>query len=109
MTPPTTALPAPTARDEWLAGARATVPFLVGLAPFGLSVGAAVGASADPLAAWTGTLLLYGGSAQLTVLQLLGSGAPVWTAVLVASLVNARLLVYSGALAPLWAGGAQVA
>ncbi|MGY1602131.1 AzlC family ABC transporter permease [Geodermatophilus sp. SYSU D00815] len=87
-----------------LAGARAAVPFVVGLAPFGLTVGAAVGASADPVAAWAGTLLLYSGSAQLALLQLLADGAPVWTAVLAAALVNARLLVYAGALAPLWAG-----
>ncbi|WP_448628474.1 AzlC family ABC transporter permease [Geodermatophilus sp. URMC 64] len=101
----TISVPGPTrTADEWLAGARAAVPFLVGLTPFGVSVGAAVAASADPVAAWAGTLLLYGGSAQLTVLQLLGDGAPVWTAVVVATLVNARLLVYSGGLAPLWAG-----
>jgi predicted branched-subunit amino acid permease len=91
-------------RDDWLAGARAAVPFMIGLAPFGVTVGAAVGASADPFAAWTGTLLLYGGSAQLAVLQVLGSGAPVWTAILVGVLVNARLLVYSGGLARLWSG-----
>jgi predicted branched-subunit amino acid permease len=69
-----------------------------------VTVGAAVAASADPLAAWTGTLLLYGGSVQLAVLQVLGTGAPVWTAILVGVLVNARLLVYSGGLAPLWKG-----
>lgn len=99
----TTSLPAGV-RDEWLAGARAMVPFLIGLAPFGVTVGAAVAASGDPVAAWAGTLLLYGGSAQLAVLQLLGSGAPLWTVILVGALVNTRLLVYSGALARLWSG-----
>src|SRR4051812_36073556 len=98
-------LPVPAgAGDQWRAGARAAMPFVIGLAPFGVTVGAAVAASADPLAAWTGTLLLYGGSGQLAVLQVLGSGAPVWTAILVGVLVNARLLVYSGGLAPLWKG-----
>jgi predicted branched-subunit amino acid permease len=100
----TTAPAPPRARDDWLAGMRDAVPFLVGMAPFGVTVGAAVAASSDPVAAWAGTLLLYGGSAQLTVLQLLGAGTPVWTAILVGTLVNARLLVYSGSLAPLWRG-----
>jgi predicted branched-subunit amino acid permease len=90
---------------DWQAGVRAAIPFVIGLAPFGVTVGAAVAASGDPLAAWTGTLLLYGGSAQLAVLQVLGTGAPVWTAILVGVLINARLMVYSGGLAPLWKGG----
>jgi predicted branched-subunit amino acid permease len=91
-------------RSEWSAGAAAAVPFVVGLAPFGLSVGTAISDSADPLAAWTGTLLLFSGSAQLALLQLLAGGAPLWTAIAAAVLINARLLVYSGGLAPLWAG-----
>jgi predicted branched-subunit amino acid permease len=95
--------PAP-ARASALAGAVAAVPLVVGLAPFALSVGAAVGASADPVAAWVGTLLIYSGSAQLGLLQLLQDGTPVWAAVLAAALINSRLIVYSAALAPLWAG-----
>jgi predicted branched-subunit amino acid permease len=85
-------------------GVLAAVPLVVGLAPFALAVGAAVGASADPVAAWAGTLLIYSGSAQLALLQLLQEGTPLWTAILAAVLINARLVVYSAALAPLWAG-----
>jgi predicted branched-subunit amino acid permease len=103
MTTTTTRLPTPTGAD-WQAGVRAAIPFVIGLAPFGVTVGAAVAASSDPLAAWTGSFLLYGGSAQLAVLQVLGTGGPVWTAVLVGVLIQARLLVYSGGLAPLWRG-----
>ena len=84
------------------AGAVAAVPLMAGLAPFGLAVGAAVSGSADPVAAWAGTLLIYSGSAQLGLLQALGDGTPVWSAVLVAVLINARLVVYSATLAPLW-------
>ena len=86
------------------AGVVAALPLLAGLAPFGLAVGAAVSASADPAAAWAGTLLIYSGSAQLGLLQLLHEGTPMWSAILVATLINVRLLVYSTALAPLWAG-----
>src|SRR4051812_1782977 len=88
------------AAADWRAGARAAIPFVIGLAPFAVTVGAAVGTSEDPLAAWTGTLLLYGGSAQLAVLQVLGTGAPVWAAILVGVLINARLLGYSGGAGP---------
>ncbi|MGY1617920.1 AzlC family ABC transporter permease [Geodermatophilus sp. SYSU D00691] len=99
----TTSPPVRTGADL-LAGARACVPLVIGLAPFGLTVGAAVGASADPVAAWFGSLLVFSGSAQLALLQLLGDGGALWTAVAVAVLVNARLLVYSGGLAALWTG-----
>ncbi|NYJ08353.1 AzlC family ABC transporter permease [Petropleomorpha daqingensis] len=102
----TTARPAAPTRAgaDWRAGVRAATPFVIGLAPFGVTVGAAVAASADPFAAWTGSFLLYGGSAQLAVLQVLGTDGPVWTAILVGILIQARLLVYSGGMAPLWKG-----
>jgi predicted branched-subunit amino acid permease len=87
-----------------LAGARGALPLLLGLAPFGLAVGAAVGASSDPAAAWAGTPLLFSGSGQAALLRAVQGGAPLWTAVLVTALVNARLVVYSAALAPLWNG-----
>ena len=85
-------------------GAAAAVPLVASLAPFGLVVGATVAASADVPAAWTGTLLIYSGSAQVALLQLLQHGSAAWAAVLAAVLVNARLAVYSASLAPLWRG-----
>jgi predicted branched-subunit amino acid permease len=105
MTSTTAGPPARTgAGADWRAGVRAAIPFVLGLAPFGVTVGAAVAASADPLAAWTGSFLLYGGSAQLAVLQVLGTHGPVWTAILVGVLIQARLMVYSGTTAALWKG-----
>src|SRR3954452_3995503 len=86
------------------AGVVAALPLVAGLAPFGFAVGNAVSASADPLVAWAGTLLIYSGSAQLALLQLLHSGTPVWGAILAAAFINVRLVVYSAALAPLWSG-----
>src|SRR4051812_28135965 len=91
--------PATPAADR-RAGARAAIPFVIGLAPFAVTVGAAVGTSEDPLAAWTGTLLLYGGSAQLAGLQGLGTGAPGGAAIPVGGLVNARPPVFSGGGGP---------
>lgn len=91
------------ARREAWRGAGAMAPIAVGYLPFGLLLGAAVAHSTDPLAAWAGTDLIYGGSAHLTVVELLRTGSGVAAAVLAALLVNLRLLVYSAALAPLWA------
>jgi predicted branched-subunit amino acid permease len=100
--PPLVADTAPAPPGELAAGARAALPLLLGLSPFALSIGAAVGASTDPTAAWAGTLLIFSGSGQAALLEALHGGAPVWSAVLITALVNARLVVYSTALAPLW-------
>ena len=98
------ARPALPVRTELVAGARAMAPLAAGYVPFALLVGAAVAAAADPLAAWAATFTVYGGSVQLTVLQMLAHGSGPAITVGVAVLMNARLLVYSAALAPLWAG-----
>jgi predicted branched-subunit amino acid permease len=89
---------------EALTGARTMTPLLVGLVPFALLLGGVVGASVNPSAAWAGTLPIYGGSAQLAVLEPLGRGASLWVAALAGVLVNLRVVVYSTALAPLWSG-----
>lgn len=87
---------------EACAGAVAMAPLVVGYAPFGLIVGVAVSGSSDLIAAWTGTLSIYGGSAQLTLLHLLAGGVGAWAAAGAAALVNARLVVFSLALVPLF-------
>lgn len=89
-------------RSELLASVREMLPFVVGYVPFALLVGVTVARSADPLAGWAATLPLYGGSAQLTLLELMAGGAAVWAAAGAALLVNTRLLVYSAALVPLF-------
>lgn len=83
-------------------GAVAMAPLAAGYAPFALAIGVAAGASRDPLAAWAGSLLMFGGSAQLLVIGLVDSGAGVWAAVAAALVINARLLVFSATMAPLW-------
>lgn len=93
-------------RAPWVeasAGAVAMTPLVVGYAPFALIVGVAVARSSDWVAAWTGTLTIYGGSAQLTLLELLAGGAAAWAAAGAAALINVRLLVFSLALVPLFA------
>ncbi len=80
---------------------------MVGYLPFGLLPDAAIARSTEVWAAWSGTVPIYGGSAHLTLVEMLRSGAGLWAAVGAALLINARLSVYSSALMPLWgtAGG----
>jgi predicted branched-subunit amino acid permease len=89
-------------RDDVLDGARAMLPIVTAYAPLGLVVGAHVAASASPLAAWFGTWVIYGGAAQLAVLDVL-SHDPGWvTAAAVGVLVNLRLAAYATAMVPEW-------
>lgn len=50
------------------------------------------------------SVLMFAGSAQLAAIDLLGSGAPVWVALLTVLVINARMLMYSASLAPHLAG-----
>jgi predicted branched-subunit amino acid permease len=77
---------------------------VVGYLPFALLIGVSAGASTDPLAAWAGSLLIFGGSAHLSVIELMGRGSGVAVAVCTGLLVNARLTVYSTSLLSLWRG-----
>jgi predicted branched-subunit amino acid permease len=100
--PATTAIDAhDDVRAEVRAGVLATVPLIVAYAPFAFVVGSAVGAHDEPLAAWAGAWLIFGGSAHLAALHTLDHGGAV-LAVFTALLVNLRLLVYSASLARDW-------
>lgn len=91
-------------RHELVAGVRSMAPMLVAYAPFGLLVGAAVSRSESPTAAWLSTWTIYGGAAQLAVLDVLEGHPGVLGAVVVGLLVNARMVAYSVSLAPYWRG-----
>jgi len=109
---PAAAHPAATGRPATRAaageGARAILPMVVAVVPFGLAIGAAIGPSALPDAAgWSGAPLILAGSAQLTALNMLDGGAAPVLAVLAAVAVNARLLVF-GAGAARWFGSLPV-
>jgi predicted branched-subunit amino acid permease len=82
-------------------GARDAAPVALAYAPFGLALGATLAAShvAAPIA-WSSSPLMFGGAAQLVAVQLLDAGANVVVVVLAALIVNARMLLYSAALAP---------
>jgi len=77
-------------------------PVTVAYAPFALVVGAAVAASDDPVAAWLSTWTIYGGAAQLAVLDVLRDGSGWVAAAVVGLVVNARLTAYATAMVPAW-------
>jgi predicted branched-subunit amino acid permease len=84
-------------------GAVAMLPLLVGYVPFALVIGSAAAESASPLAGWSGSWLIFGGSAHLAALRTLRTAGPA-AAILTGLLINARLIVYSASLARRWAG-----
>jgi predicted branched-subunit amino acid permease len=92
------ATPRPAATRD---GVVAMVPFVIGYAPFALSIGAAVAARGDRLAGWSGSWVVYGGSAHLATLQTLDSSG-LLLAIVAGVVVNLRLVVYSASLARRW-------
>ena len=77
------------------------LPLFVPVIPFGLVIGLAItNTGMNPFVGWSGTWLIFGGAAQLTLITLLGGGVAVAAAVGTALVVNARHLMYSAALAP---------
>jgi predicted branched-subunit amino acid permease len=93
------------ARPLFLEGARDMTPMVIGVLPFAVAIGAAVGASSlsrtDGL--FSGPAILAG-SAQLTSVEMLDGGTAPLVIVFSALMVNARLLIYSASLAPWFAG-----
>ena len=82
-------------------GITDALPLYLPAIPFGLVIGLAIVESGiNVLVGWSGSWIIFGGAAQLTLISLLGSGAAVMGAVVAALVVNARHLMYSAALAP---------
>jgi predicted branched-subunit amino acid permease len=81
-------------------GVVAMTPFVVGLAPFALTIGAAAARTDDPLAGWAGSWLIFGGSAHLAVLRSVHAG--VLVAIAGGLLIHARLVAYAASLARRW-------
>ncbi len=90
--------------SAFLAGVLASLPLSVGIIPFGLVYGVAVVES--PVADWVGGIastIILAGASQLALVDLIDSGAPWTVAVGTALVINARFIMYSGALAPSFA------
>ncbi len=87
--------------NEFIDGARDTIPMMVGAAPFGIIFGTLV--TAGPLHIWHGQLMslaVFAGSSQFIALGLISahaSFAVIWATTLI---VNLRHVLYSATLAP---------
>ena len=82
-------------------GARAMTPMVIGIVPFGLAIGAAIGASGTTASQGIASAgLILAGAAQLSVVKMLEAGATPLVIVLSALMINARLVLYSASLAP---------
>jgi predicted branched-subunit amino acid permease len=92
-------------RKDLVAGARAMMPWLVGVTPFGLVIGiSAAQASIPTLAGWLTGPLIYAGSAQVATIQMLDTGAAPFAVIMTVLVINLRLILYSAAMATHWRG-----
>ena len=83
------------------AGARAEIPLLIGVFPFGLIYGAlAVNAGLSNAAAQMMSSIVFAGSAQFITTQLVHESTPGFVIVLTIAVVNLRHMLYSASLAP---------
>lgn len=86
----------------FLLGARALLPLLLGVAPFGVIYGmVALQSGIPPLAAVLMSSVVFAGSAQFLLAQLIGVGAPLLLMVGAVAVLNLRHALYSASVAPL--------
>ncbi|MDX9994399.1 MAG: AzlC family ABC transporter permease [Rhodocyclaceae bacterium] len=88
--------------SAFLLGVRALLPMLLGVAPFGVIYGVvALQSGIPPLAAFLMSSLVFAGSAQFLLAQLVGAGAPALLSVGAVGLINLRHALYSASVAPI--------
>jgi 4-azaleucine resistance transporter AzlC len=92
----------PTPASAFLLGVRALLPMLLGVAPFGVIYGVvALQSGIPPLAAFLMSSLVFAGSAQFLLAQLVGAGAPALLSIGAVGLINLRHALYSASVAPI--------
>jgi len=86
---------------HFLAGLRACLPVLPGVAAFGAISGVAmIGAGLSPWLAVAMSFIVYAGTAQLAALQLAAVGTPLAVVAAAGLILNLRFVLYSLSLAP---------
>jgi 4-azaleucine resistance transporter AzlC len=89
------------ARTELFNGMKAEAPILLGTMPFGMIFGALAVANGLPAGiAMSMSSIVFAGSAQFVVTQLIGQAVPWLVIILTAAVVNLRHVLYSASLAP---------
>ncbi len=88
-------------RAPFQAGFFDIAPILVGVFPFGLIAGiAAVEAGLDSIQAYAASPIVFAGASQLAMIDLIGRDAAPIVIVATVLVINARMAMYSAALAP---------
>ena len=88
-------------KQEFLAGARDTLPLLLGAFPFGMIYGTlAVTSGLSPAATAAMSALVFAGSSQFIAVGLVAAHTPAAIIVLTTFIVNLRHMLYSATLLP---------
>jgi predicted branched-subunit amino acid permease len=88
-------------RSAAIEGARDITPMMLSVLPFGLTIGAVLASSSiGTFEALISGPITLAGAAQLTAVQMLDDGVAPIVIVISALLINARIILYSTAMAP---------
>jgi 4-azaleucine resistance transporter AzlC len=91
----------PSASNEFWLGIKAELPILVGIVPFGMIYGiSALGAGITPVDAQAMSSVVFAGSAQFVMVQLVQANAPLAVMLATGFVVNLRHALYSASLSP---------
>ncbi|HLZ55936.1 MAG TPA: AzlC family ABC transporter permease [Ktedonosporobacter sp.] len=90
-----------TPHSEFLHGIRDELPILIGVLPFGMIYGvAALSAGIPASIAQAMSAIVFAGSAQFVIAQLIAAGTPALVVILTAFIINIRHMLYSASVAP---------
>lgn len=90
-----------TRRSEFFNGIKAELPILLGTIPFGLIYGVSARSfGLPPALAQAMSVIIFAGSAQFVVIQLLNASVPAGVILLTACVINLRHALYSASVAP---------
>ena len=87
--------------SEFFKGARATLPVLAGVVPFGMIFGAlSIQAHIPNVIAQSMSSVVFAGSAQFVATQLISSSVPALIIIATVTVINLRHMLYSASVAP---------
>lgn len=87
--------------SEFLHGVRDELPILLGVVPFGMIYGvSAISAGIPASIAQAMSCIVFAGSAQFVIAQLIAAGTPALVVILTAFIVNIRHVLYSASVSP---------
>lgn len=90
-----------TSRSEFIRGVRNELPILLGVVPFGMIYGvSAIGAGIPPVIALAMSSIVFAGSSQFVITQLVAASVPGLIIVLTTFILNIRHMLYSASVAP---------